>query len=75
MKRTLTLAAGSAVAGIAMIMTALAGNGQAAESASQASPFVLIPPQPDAFTGQRARCPSPPDTVSGRGGAAGAKER
>ena len=54
MKRTLALAAGSAVAGIAMIMTALAGTGRAAESASQASPFVLIPPQPDAFTGHNA---------------------
>jgi len=51
MKRTLTLAAGTALAGAAMIMTALAGTGQASAGISLATPYALIPVQPDAFTG------------------------
>ena len=59
MKRTLALAAGTAVGGIAMILTAFAGTGQAAPAFTGngalrlSTPFALIPPQPDAFTGQR----------------------
>jgi hypothetical protein len=52
MKRTVALAAGTAAAGVAMIMTALAGTGQASVAVRLASPFALIPAQPDAFSGQ-----------------------
>jgi hypothetical protein len=51
MKRTLGLAAGTAAAGVALIVTALAGTGQASVVVRLASPFALIPVQPDAFTG------------------------
>lgn len=51
MKRTLALAAGTAAAGIAMIVTAMAGTGQASVAVRLATPFALIPAQPDAFSG------------------------
>lgn len=54
MQRTLALAAGTALAGIALIMTALAGTGQASVGVQLSSPFVLIPKQLDAFTGKTA---------------------
>ena len=64
MKRTFPMSAGTAVAGAALMVGGLAGVGHAASAAggpdalsaagalSLATPFALIPRQPDAFTGQ-----------------------
>jgi hypothetical protein len=59
MKRSLALAAGTGLAGATLILTAFAGTGQAAPAAPTgrslqfSTPFALIPPQPDAFSGRR----------------------
>ena len=67
MQRTLALAAGTALAGVALIMTALAGTGQASTSLGLASPFALIPAQPDAFTGHNVTVRWAPCIVSSSG--------
>jgi hypothetical protein len=51
MNRSTWVSAGTAVAGAAMMVCGLAGIGQAATGLHAATPFALIPKQPDAFSG------------------------
>ncbi len=51
MTRSTVASACAALAGSALIVGALAGTGHAAPSVSIATPFSLIPQQPDVFTG------------------------
>jgi hypothetical protein len=51
MKQSTWLSAGTALAGAALMVGGLGGVGQAATTVSVATPFALIPAQPDAFTG------------------------
>src|SRR4051812_11492766 len=51
MKRPFWVSAGTALTGAALMVGGLSGVGHAASTLSVATPFVLIPVQPDAFTG------------------------
>src|SRR5437868_5427385 len=51
MKRSTWVSAGTALAGAALMVGGLGGVGQAAVGLSLATPFAIIPVQPDSFTG------------------------